>query len=201
MQQEEWPGPDDRPVVEEMLAHPDSPHWEKCYEFIRRVVQQISLSREEKEDVVQITMIKIHRKLSDFKFEGKLIHWLAKIARHATIDVIRKRKNNDLSLQLLGQSSSKDGEKENQAETRVADTRLTPENVHLSDEKVREIMDNIKKYIKTHKNPEQNKALVELVLFEEKACEEAARELGIPPPVAHYYIRRLRQYLKEQENE
>src|SRR5579885_2661794 len=146
-----WPGPDDKSVVEEMLAHPDSPHWEECYYFVRSVVQRMSLSPELKEEVAQATMIAVMKDLPRFQFKAKL----------PQTDPLEERS--------------------------------------ITREKLRRVVDALEEYIQSRRNPERNKHLIQLVLFEGKTCEEAAKELDMASPLVHYYIRSVRHYLREKE--
>jgi|SRR5579884_1301434 RNA polymerase sigma factor (sigma-70 family) len=186
-----WPGPDDKSVVEEMLAHPDSPHWEECYYFVRSVVQRMSLSPELKEEVAQATMIAVMKDLPRFQFKGKLQHWVAKIARNRGIDGLRLSKKISSSQVLLQQD-------EDESEAILPQTDPLEE-LSITREKLRRVVDALEEYIQSRRNPERNKHLIQLVLFEGKTCEEAAKELDMASPLVHYYIRSVRHYLREKE--
>jgi RNA polymerase sigma-70 factor (ECF subfamily) len=57
--------------------------------YIRRIS---SLPKEDAEDILQETFIKVYRNINDYDPEAKFSSWIYRIAHNQTIDTIRKRK-------------------------------------------------------------------------------------------------------------
>jgi RNA polymerase sigma-70 factor (ECF subfamily) len=61
---------------------------------------KITKNREEAEEVSQDTFIKAYKNIHKFKGDSKLSTWLYRIAYHASLDHIKKNKNNNSTFQI-----------------------------------------------------------------------------------------------------
>lgn len=198
---EKWPGPDDRCVVNEMLRDPSSPHWESCYVFIRRLVDMAGadLPLDLKEDVVQKAMLSVTHYLPSFRFNSQLRTWLVSIVHHRVADERRLNRQDQRYRSITSSDPLLTDEDEDKPEigTYVPIARAAEEEC-LIEETLREVTAEISKYINSHAHPERNRRLVEMVLFNGRTLEEAARATGTSPAVASYSIRSVRRYLQEK---
>ncbi|KGL64158.1 RNA polymerase sigma factor [Polaribacter sp. Hel1_85] len=61
---------------------------------------KMTKNREEAEEISQDTFIKAYKNLSKFKGDSKFSTWLYRIAYHASLDAIKKNKNNNNTLEI-----------------------------------------------------------------------------------------------------
>lgn len=64
------------------------------------LVFKMTKNREEAEEICQDTFIKAYKNLSKFKGDSKFSTWLYRIAYHASLDAIKKNKNNNNTLEI-----------------------------------------------------------------------------------------------------
>ena len=190
-----WPGQDERSVVAEMLKNPKSAHWNECRSFLMRLVNASNLPSDLKEDAVQSAMVSVIRNLSNFHYQCKLTTWLGIIANTRVIDLQRDqtRESKWISPQI---DHPEDAEIE--VDRFTINTSKTTEEESLIREELREVLNEMQNYIKSHANPIRNRRILQMVLFEGYSIEETARQLGVPAPVVGYVVRSIQHYLREK---
>lgn len=200
MRANQWPGPDEKQVIDDMLANPYSVHWEKCSELMKMLILKetgkyhFSFSADFVDEVVQNAMLSVAINLQHFRFDSKLTTWLTKIAYTRTIDALRaytltKGRSTPLNTLIEGEETEK--------------VVYEPETATIEDEcliveEMNEVLAEITVYIDGHAKAERNHKIVQMVFFEERTLEEAAREVGVSSAVASYVIRTLRRHLVEK---
>lgn len=196
----QWPGPNEKQIIVEMLEDRDSEHWGKCSEFMKGLVLKESskyfphLSPDLVEEVCQNAMVSVVTGLPDFRAESKLTTWLTVIAYRRTIDALRFRKRN---IQTYTTLTNLIEDEETEVVTYELEVSGTLEEICTTSEKLREVQAEISAYIDSHASSERNRKIADMVLFEGHTLEEAAREVGVTAAVASYFIRTLRGYLEE----
>ena len=61
---------------------------------------KMTKNREEAEEISQDSFIKAYKNLKNFKGDSKFSTWLYRIAYHASLDAIKKNKNNNNTLEI-----------------------------------------------------------------------------------------------------
>jgi RNA polymerase sigma factor (sigma-70 family) len=152
---EDWPGPDDRAVVNQMKENPQSPHWEACQ---KRVAYQIYFDMKVpdglKEEIVQNAMKSVKVALADFRYESRLTTWLVTVVRSRIKDELRRyhrAKVNETSLNALQQDN--EGEEADRFE--VVAPRTTEDECIIR-ERLREAILGLQTYAKQHKHAKRN---------------------------------------------
>jgi RNA polymerase sigma factor (sigma-70 family) len=143
----------------------------------------------------QETMMSVHRKLAEFRFDSRLTTWLFVIIRNKFNDTQRKI-NQITKLELPPKDSPDDSEdEENIFRT---DVSSSPLEVLLILEELDEVKVAIEEFIGQHRNQERNRRIITMVLFENRTCEDTAKILGINAPVVSYVVRDVRKALREK---
>lgn len=190
-----WPGPDERAVVNELLTHADSAHWEACHRYVERLVRSMAqkgyYASASREDVVQDSMVSVMKSLQDFRFECKLTTWLMSIVHRRLVDAARferRRTWESVSLDIPDGSIEGDGERD------VAAVRTTEEEC-LQREELYETLICLQDYVMRHAKPERNSQVLNLVLLQGYTAADTAALLSIPIPTVNYIVRSARKYL------
>ena len=197
----QWPGPHERQVVFEMLVNHDSGHWHKCNELMRWLITRqankltVILPAYVIDDILQNAMMSVFINLPLFRFESRLTTWLMSIAYSRTVDALRLYTRNirtsaPLNHQIEGEES--------EVVAYEHEVLGNLEEICTSSEELHEVVAEISAYINSHAKPERNSKIVQMVLFEGRTLEEAAKEVGVSSAVASYVIRTLRRYLQEK---
>ena len=184
-----WPGQDDRVVVKEMLANPDSYLWTECHNFIHKVVQTANLPPYFKEDVVQNVMISVVTGLPNFHFTSKLTYWLYTIATNRIIDMARKHA---LDSQWTLTPTSSPDETENEAGILKVHAPKTTEEECLIREELHEVVKELLEYLKTRFNTERDRRILKMAWLDGLTHEEIAIRVG----VVGYVIRAAQNHLR-----
>lgn len=193
----QWSELNDMTVIEAMLMNTDSEYWAMCRAFIQYFIEKqfSDLLPHLKEEVVQETMLSVHKGLSTFRYQSKHTTWLASIARNRAIDALRRQKDitqwethpEDSSESLEGGPVSS-----------VTNTSRTPEEITLTRERIRETFAAIEVFLQMHANSERNRQILQMVLREGYSYEETAQKLGVPAPIIGYVVRSARNYLHQK---
>jgi len=142
----------------------------KRYEgAIFHLINRMVFSEDDADDLTIETFTKAFKRLHQYTPAFAFSTWLFKIASNHTIDFIRKKKINALSLDRG--FTNDDGER---MEISVKDDGLDPMEVLQKQERVeklREVVAQLK---------DRYRRLVELRYFEEKSYEEISEELDLP---------------------
>lgn len=145
------------------------------------MVLKILNNREDANDVTQLTFGKAFENLSKYKPDFAFSTWLFKIGTNNAIDLLRKRKQNTVSINNFYTDDDK-----------ILDLKcevLNPEEKAIKNQQ----NESLKKIIDTL--PQQYYQLVMLRYFEEKSYEEIATELNLPMGTVKARLFRARDLL------
>ncbi|MCP4632399.1 MAG: sigma-70 family RNA polymerase sigma factor [candidate division Zixibacteria bacterium] len=153
---------------------------------IFHIVTKIIHNNEEARDLVQETFIKAFGSLASYRFEYRFSTWLYKIAANNSIDYLRKKKINSLSLDKP--IKTRDGE----LEMELPDNSYNPESDYKSKIKRNTIQDAIDEL------PIKYREVIVLRHHEDRSYEEIAERLHIPVGTVKARIFRARELLKKK---
>lgn len=192
-----WPGADDRAVVEEMLRDAKSGQWYECNEFVKKLVQARAknIPIDYWDDVVQDAMIRVDKFLPTFKYQCALRTWLFGIVRSSIIDAYRKFKR-------VGRFTVPPGDPhddvEQQGDASTVHRPGTVEDACIMHDELDKAMVALHEYLSTHANSLRNGRILDMVMFEGRSLEEAAKAVGCSAPVAGYVVRSAQRYVREK---
>ena len=179
----------DQELVREALAgdqaayqHLLKRHQKKIFELILKLVR----NREEARDLAQETFMKAFGSLATYREEFRFSTWLHRIAANCSIDYIRKKKIEALSLDQPVQTQ------DSQITLEIPDWSLNPEAEWVEKERSLSIQEAIDSLPSGYK---------EVILFrhkDEKSYQEIAGILGIPVGTVKARIFRGRELLKKK---
>lgn len=174
----------------DMAVEGDDTAYAKLMQRYKRAVYQMILKMvrnvDDAEDLTIEAFAKAFRSLERFKKDYTFSTWLFRIATNNTIDFIRKKKLNTLSIENTykdddGQSVSIDVEDEN----------LDPQEEAIRSQKA----ELIQKFV--DKLPSKYQKLVRLRYFHELSYEEIAEELEAPLGTVKAQLHRARELMFE----
>ena len=191
-----WPGGDDRIVVEEMLRDNTSGQWYECREFVKRLVQvqAKNIPQDHWEDLVQDAMMRVDKYLRTFRYQCKLSTWLFGIVRSCIIDAHRKSTRTG---QFMAPPGDPNDDVEREYDDIDANTSKTAEDVCIMHDDLRKALAALQEYVSTHANPIRNGRILDMVMFEGRSLEAAAKAVGCSAPVASYVVRSAQRYVRE----
>ncbi len=198
MQQEKvcsrWSELNEATVPEEMQQDKRSEYWIICDGLIRDFIRShfLNVPLELQEEMVQETLLSVYRGLPTFRYQSKFTTWLATIARYRSIDVLRRRATKKREEIYLHDSPEND---EGNAESVIASTLQTPEEIVLTKEYLCEAIVAIEVFLHLHGKVARNREILYMVLINGHCYEEAAQALGISAPVVGHVVRSARSYL------
>lgn len=149
------------------------------YFHIRKMIKEVELV----DDLVQEVFMKAFHNLSSYSNEYAFSTWLYRIATNHTIDYLRKKKLQTLSINQP--YTTKDGEMEIQLPD---ETYATDEPV-IKKERKQIVQDAIADL------PEKYRAVIEMRHMEEKSYQEIAEILDLPLGTVKAHIFRARELL------
>ena len=192
-----WPGADDRIVVEEMLRDTRSGQWYECREFVKKLVQSQAknIPQDHWDDLVQDAMIRVDKSLLTFQYQCKLRTWIFGIVRSCIIDVYRKFKRAGL---LMAPPSDPHDDVDCEGNSFNTNFPGTVEDECIVRDELNEALAALQEYVSTHANPLRNGRIVDMVIFEGRSLEEAAKTVGCSAPVASYVVRSARRFVRER---
>jgi RNA polymerase sigma factor (sigma-70 family) len=147
----------------------------------------------QREDIVQEAMIRIHKYLATFKFKCSLRTWIFNIVRSCIIDTYRKSKHAVEFHALVDPYH----DVEIEDELLVANMPGTLEDECITRDELRRVMIALQEFVSLHANQARNRAILEMVFFEDMSLEETAQALGCSAPVVGYVVRCARRYVRE----
>jgi RNA polymerase sigma factor (sigma-70 family) len=168
----------------------DQKAYQELFETHRRAIHHIIAklvhNPEEVRDLVQETFIKAFNSLESYRKEYRFTTWLYKIAANNSIDYLRRRKIESLSLDkpLVTQNGS--------VTIEIADTTYSPDQDLVRKEKrlsIEEAIDSL---------PDKYREVIILRHQEDKPYEEIAAILSIPIGTVKARIFRARELLKKK---
>jgi RNA polymerase sigma factor (sigma-70 family) len=192
-----WPGEDDKAVVEEMLRDAKSEQWYECNEFVKKLVQARAknIPRDYWDDVVQDAMIRVEKFLPTFKYQCTLRSSLFGIVRSSIIDAYRKFKRVAQFMALPGDPHD---DVEQQGDASTVHRPGTVEDECIIHDELDKAMVALHEYLSTHANSLRNGRILDMVMFEGRSLEEAAKAVGCSAPVAGYVVRSAQRYVREK---
>ncbi len=149
------------------------------YFHIRKMIKEVELV----EDLVQEVFMKAFHNLSTYSNEYAFSTWLYRIATNHTIDYLRKKKLQTLSIDEP--YKTKDGEMEIQ----LPDESFSTDSQVIKKERKQIVQDAIENL------PEKYKAVIEMRHMEEKSYQEIADILDLPLGTVKAHIFRARELL------
>ncbi len=180
---------EDEILIEEALAGKQrafkallSKHREAIYHVILRIVH----NREEARDLVQETFMKAFGSLASYKSEYRFTTWLYRIAANSSIDYLRKKKIESLSLDQPVET--KDGT----VAIELPDWTYNPEVDLVSKQRVLSVNEAIDSLPKKYR---------EVIVYrhkQDKSYEQIAEILGVPVGTVKARIFRARELLKKR---
>ncbi len=192
-----WPGADDRIVVEEMLRDPRSGQWYELREFVKKLVQSQAknIPQDHWDDLVQDAMIRVDKSLLTFHYQCRLRTWVFGIVRSCIIDVYRKFKR---AGQFMAPPGDPHDAVDCEGDSFNANIPGTVEDECIAHDELNQALAALQEYVSTHANPIRNGRILDMVIFEGRSLEEAAKAVGCSAPVASYIVRSARRYVRER---
>ncbi len=192
-----WLGADDRTVVEEMLRDRKSGQWYECREFVKKLVQvqAKNIPKDHWEDIVQDAMIRVDKSLLTFKYQCTLKTWLFGIVRSCIIDAYRK---SNRAGQFMAPPGDPHDDVEREDDAFTANVPGTVEDECITHDELKKALAALQEYASTHANPLRNGRILDIVIFEGRSLEEAAKAVGCSAAVAGYVVRSAQRYVREK---
>ena len=194
-----WPSVDEQIVINEMLQNKASQYWSECMEFVQRQIRVRShdLSTQDKEDIAQDVMIRIHKYLPGFKRESKLRTWITTIVDSCIANYYRALKPAS-SIEALMEGSP---DTQDNTETFLADNSiLSVEELVIYRNELEQAFKDLNTFIQAHGKPDRNATIIYMVMHQEESLREAARAVNCTAPVAGHIIRNARRFLRSRLN-
>jgi RNA polymerase sigma-70 factor (ECF subfamily) len=141
----------------------------KYKDSIYMVTLKIVHNREDAEDVTATTFSKAFLNLSKFSFDFAFSTWLHRIATNTSIDFLRKKRLNAISI-----DAPVAGEEGETMSIDVKDTKLDPEADLVKTQRkamIRQVISSLKP---------NYQELIDLFYFQEKSYDEIEKETGLP---------------------
>ncbi len=149
------------------------------YFHIRKMIKEVELV----EDLVQEVFMKAFHNLNSYSTDYAFSTWLYRIATNHTIDYLRKKKLQTLSINQP--YATKDGEMEIQ----LPDESFLTDKPVIKKERKAIVQDAIQNL------PEKYKAVIEMRHMEEKSYQEISEALDLPLGTVKAHIFRARELL------
>ncbi len=149
--------------------------FERYRPLTERICYRILGSREDAQEAVQETMLRVLRGLETFNGRYQLQAWIARIATNVSVDMVRaraRRPQSGAGLDDIDEASSDD-----ELDPEAIVTRI------LEQERVRAVLDDI---------PEHHREVLLLREFEGRSHEEIAGTMGVSPAQAKALIHRAK---------
>lgn len=128
---------------------------------------------EDRNDILQETLIRLHKSLSTYRFEAPLSTYMFRIARHAALDLERSRKRNS--------------ERERRSAPELVEESLDPEELAIEGARTSELKNLF------YKLKEPDRQLLLLREREKMSMEEIAEILKVRPGTIKSRLSRARQ--------
>jgi RNA polymerase sigma-70 factor (ECF subfamily) len=155
---------------------------EKLYRLAYRYVG----NRQEAEDIVQETFLRLYKNLDRFDETLKFSTWIYRIATNLCIDRLRKRKASYSLDADIGDGESADGY------SMLPSNEMSPENQVLlseSQELIRKAIDTL---------PEKYKSVIILRYLQDLSLQEIGDVLHMPVTTVKTRVHRGREYLRRK---
>ncbi len=177
-------------LIDEAVQNNDEKAYAKLLQRYKRPVYHMILKMvrnvDDAEDLTIESFAKAFRSLHKFKKDFTFSTWLFRIATNNTIDQIRKKKLNTMSIDNSFTDDNGDG-----ISIEVEDENLNPQEETIKSQKAELIQ------IFVDKLPPKYQKLVRLRYFSELSYEEIAKELEAPLGTVKAQLHRARELLFE----
>jgi RNA polymerase sigma factor (sigma-70 family) len=181
---------EDFDLIDQAVQHNDEKAFAKLMQRYKRPVYHMILKMvrnvDDAEDLTIESFAKAFRSLHKFKKDFTFSTWLFRIATNNTIDHIRKKKLNTLSIDNRFTDDNGDG-----ISIEVEDENLNPQEETIKEQKAELIQ------IFVDKLPPKYQKLVRLRYFQELSYEEIAVELEAPLGTVKAQLHRARELMFE----
>lgn len=198
-----WPEGDDKAIIQEMVEDPTSEQWHDCQEFVKKRVQRqaanFNIPQHHWDDIVQDTMIKIHRSLTTFHSHCTLKTWIVGIIHNCIIDDYRRHMRTELH-QALSNASSDNPEHDSEINT-VSNQTLSVEELCILHDALNRATTLIQEYLSIHAHQKRNAQILDMFINEERSYEEIARIVGCSAPVVGHVVRSAQDYVRKHLRE
>lgn len=177
-------------LIDEAVQHNDEQAYAKLLQRYKRPVYHMILKMvrnvDDAEDLTIESFAKAFRSLHKFKKDFTFSTWLFRIATNNTIDQIRKKKLNTMSIDTSFTDDNGDG-----ISIEVEDENLNPQEETIKTQKAELIQ------VFVDKLPPKYQKLVRLRYFNELSYEEIAAELEAPLGTVKAQLHRARELMFE----
>jgi RNA polymerase sigma-70 factor (ECF subfamily) len=153
--------------------------------MLKHRIFRIVRHREDAEDVLQETLLKVYRHLNSFRGKSRFSTWIMKIGINTSIMYLRKRKT---VFKHTADVVTENGERFETPEFR--DPQPSPEQLFM----MRQTLQRVRHAIR--KPPPQLQAVVDLYYRRDRSVKDAAKTLGITEDVAKSRMLRARRLLR-----
>ncbi len=181
---------EDFDLIDQAVQHNDEKAFAKLMQRYKRPVYHMILKMvrnvDDAEDLTIESFAKAFRSLHRFKKDFTFSTWLFRIATNNTIDHIRKKKLNTLSIDNRFTDDNGDG-----IAIEVEDENLNPQEETIKEQKAELIQ------VFVDKLPPKYQKLVRLRYFQELSYEEIAVELDAPLGTVKAQLHRARELMFE----
>ncbi len=161
---------------------------ERYRKLVSHITYRLVNNETDREELGQEIFIKIYQNLSSFRFESNLATWITKIAYHACLNYLRKKKIPLYEDQITNHS---DEEEESGIE------KVSSQN-GLQDEIMAEA--EMKNFLHEgiHSLPVQYKKIITFYHLDHMSYQEIAETMDLPEGTVKSYMFRARKILKER---
>ncbi len=177
-------------LIDEAVQNNDEKAYAKLLQRYKRPVYHMILKMvrnvDDAEDLTIESFAKAFRSLHKFKKDFTFSTWLFRIATNNTIDQIRKKKLNTMSIDNTFTDDNGDG-----ISIEVEDENLNPQEETIKSQKAELIQ------VFVDKLPPKYQKLVRLRYFSELSYEEIAKELEAPLGTVKAQLHRARELMFE----
>ncbi len=177
-------------LIDLAVEHDDEQAFAKLLQRYKRPVYHMILKMirnvDDAEDLTIESFAKAFKSLHKFKKDFTFSTWLFRIATNNTIDFIRKKKLNTLSL-----DNTFTDDNGSPISIDIEDENLNPQEISIKKQKAALIQ------VFVDKLPAKYQRLVRLRYFQELAYEEIAKELDAPLGTVKAQLHRARELLYE----
>jgi len=182
----------------------DDASWEDFFRLYRKVIHEFArrqgLNEQEAQDVVQDTLLSVARYLHAFKHDASrssLRHWLLKIVRHRTVDLVRRRPNERPFPRRWPGADSGSG---TAPIDRVPDPQSLKPDERWERQWETEVLEASLEKLKRLIKP-RHYQVFDLAVLQHEPTKRVARTLGISPAqvylVKHRVLRAFKQMLRK----
>jgi RNA polymerase sigma-70 factor (ECF subfamily) len=177
------PQAEERRIIQKILKG-DSKSFEFILEKYKKLVFHIAFRMinnvEDAEDIAQEVFLKVHKNLSNFRFESKFSTWIAKITHNSCINYLQKKK-----VQLIDDLNEPEGINIHQ------NSDDSPYHSTESLDTSKRIQDEISKL------PPRYRTILILYHSEGMSYQDIGEVMQLPEGTVKSYLFRARRYLKK----